>query len=152
MEAPLFHDPNFPELRSSEKSRPGLSFSGETESGTIIPGVIDLADVLDSSVYSGLPHPSKDEMRVKPANAPDIIVTVLYQHSPRTLRRFLDCKEDMEFTYVHKWNEKATPEAQPKDSRSFIVTRVGQMVEVRTSSSRRSRSAGHLPRLAPVNS
>lgn len=110
----------------------GLDMNGFTDLGTVVPGILNVAHMLGTARFAGLPAPNSggDDLsdRFRPTSAADIIVTVLYQRSPNLLRRFLECGGDAQgFVYSHHF----VGEGEGKgDKRAFVIMRNGEDVFV----------------------
>ncbi|KAF3763369.1 hypothetical protein M406DRAFT_331891 [Cryphonectria parasitica EP155] len=129
MEAILFHDINFPELRKPRQMGDDLDYGPDQNDGTVVPGIIDVSGALGTASFGGLPDPTKPEFIFDPACGADIIVTVLYQYRPSALRQFLDCRISGEFTFVHRCDLSVIKKNHHTDIRPFVITRKGAHVE-----------------------
>lgn len=131
---PLVNDHGFPQLRKDmgKSRRIGLADDGMTDGGTIIPGILNMGRILDTSRFSGLPRTDGEKYGIwDPTNGADIIVTILYQHSRSVLAQFLSCDDTAHFKYEHLHSAKSRNGALG-DFKSFEIIRNGDKVQVRT--------------------
>lgn len=126
----LIADPRFPECRKDIDSRDPEQWAfqvGLTVEGYAIPGIIDIGNLLGTGAYEPPTNASEAELRSNPVNGADGIVTVLFQHRPSLLRRFLDSTQ---FEYLHFFDEQRYSEDK-KRRKPFVILREGNSIEVR---------------------
>lgn len=112
----------WPQLRNNAPDwDPKLESTGIFGTYFIIPGVLNLAEMLHSTVWTGQPGPNTPRLRTRPMNGADIMVTVLYRHHPLTLREFFD-KESFEFVHFSTDSENRQG--------PFAIVRRGECIEV----------------------
>ncbi|PSR81369.1 hypothetical protein BD289DRAFT_484477 [Coniella lustricola] len=139
MFAAVWHDRHFPEMRNN---LPALPYpwvaqgyrkyaGGPDQDGTIKPGIMDVANLFGNGAFSGLPHrPRPPPAAGGLANGADMIVTILYQHRPSLLRRFLGLPAGRVLTYTHRpIPSDQQPGASGPDKRAFVIQRKGRYVE-----------------------
>lgn len=129
----LIPDHNFPECRIDDDHGDCIKVptkNGATELGTVIPGIIDIGNLLGTGGFAGFNFSGKDQIRSDPVCGADVIVTVLYQHRKSLLRQFLDYQSpDGHFIYAHHHIDM-TKSIPSKGQRPFVITRTGNTVEV----------------------
>lgn len=106
-------------------------FLAYKEDGLVQAGLLNMGFLLGVGSWRGLPKSKKDgpgstELAVDPSCAADIIVSILYQHSPQTLDDFFSATE---FCLVHTY-DTTDPETAPKDLKTFSIARFGDRVKV----------------------
>lgn len=117
-----WNDTRFPRrlLRSSEENL----CRGD---GLVRPRLLNIGSILGVGVWKGLPQKHKSDMTPaaiarRPSCGADIIVSILYRHSPTTLG---DLFASSHFELVHS-NESL----DPSHFRKFAIGRKGNLVKV----------------------